>query len=70
MLRWIGWSLILVGIIITSVSILFDVSGSEFSGVILIGPVPIVFGSTPDVALAAMLLAIAIMLISIAFWRR
>ncbi|ABK14720.1 MAG: DUF131 domain-containing protein [Methanothrix sp.] len=70
MLRLIGWSLILIGVIITFVSLLSLPSSSGFGGVILIGPIPIVFGSTPYMALAAMILAIAIMLISIALWRR
>lgn len=61
--------MILIGILITFVSLLStDLSGGEFGGVILIGPIPIVFGSTPYMALAAMLLAIAI--ISLALWRR
>ncbi|MDH7596772.1 MAG: DUF131 domain-containing protein [Methanothrix sp.] len=71
MLRLIGWSLILMGILITIISLLSsDLSRSEFGGVLLIGPIPIVFGSTPGMAFAAMLLAIALMLISIALWRR
>lgn len=70
MLRLIGWSLILIGVIITFMSLLSSRSSSDFGGVILIGPIPIVFGSTPDMALAAMILAMAIMLISIALWRR
>lgn len=71
MLRWIGLSLILMGILITTISLLsMDLAESEFGGVLLIGPIPIVFGSTPGMAFAAMLLAIALMLISIALWRR
>ncbi|MDI9617023.1 MAG: DUF131 domain-containing protein [Methanothrix sp.] len=71
MLRLIGWSLILIGIFVTIMSLLsIDLGESEFGGVILIGPIPIVFGSTPSMAFAAMILAIALMLISIALWRR
>ncbi|MCX8207466.1 MAG: DUF131 domain-containing protein [Methanothrix sp.] len=71
MLRLIGWSLIMIGILITILSLLsIDRVESEFGGVLLIGPIPIVFGSTPGMAFAAMLLAIALMLISTALWRR
>ncbi|MCQ8902806.1 MAG: DUF131 domain-containing protein [Methanothrix sp.] len=71
MLRLIGWSLILMGILITIISLISsDLHMSEFGGVLLIGPIPIVFGSTPGMAFAAMLLTIALMLISIALWRR
>jgi len=35
-----------------------------YGGVILIGPIPIVFGSNPGTAAAAMLLAVALMILS------
>jgi len=44
---------------------------ANYGGVILIGPIPIVFGSNPGTAAAAMLLAVALMILSfLLFWRR
>lgn len=37
---------------------------ANYGGVILIGPIPIVFGSNPGTAAAAMLLAVALMILS------
>ncbi len=71
MLRWIGWSLIILGLMIVATSLLAgNVSTSGFGGVLMIGPIPIVFGSSPDIAIVAMISAILLMLISVAFWRR
>jgi len=41
-----------------------------FGGVILIGPIPIVFGSSPEMALASMLLALLILSFSYLLMRR
>ncbi len=71
MLRWLGWSLIILGLMIVATSLLAgNVSTSAFGGVLMIGPIPIVFGSSPDIAIVAMISAILLMLISVAFWRR
>lgn len=39
-------------------------SKASYGGVVLIGPIPIVFGSSPQMAIAAMLLAIALIAVS------
>jgi uncharacterized protein (TIGR00304 family) len=47
------------------------VQGSaSYGGVILIGPIPIVFGSSPQMALASMLLGLVLMAISFLLFRR
>ena len=35
---------------------------AEFSGVVMIGPIPIVFGSSPSLAILSVLIAIAMMI--------
>jgi len=57
-----------VGIVLTTLAILLlaikNASGrGEWGGVILIGPVPIVVGSSPKTALIVAVLALAMMLI-------
>jgi uncharacterized protein (TIGR00304 family) len=68
-----GWLLIATGIFLIGASF-FQAPGqvsSGFGGVLLIGPIPIVFGSSPEMAVAAMILAIALMVLSfLLFWRR
>jgi uncharacterized membrane protein len=64
MLLLAGISLIFVGIaVIVVASILFGGSGSV-GGVILIGPIPIIFGSGPD-ALWLILIGVVLSVISI-----
>jgi uncharacterized protein (TIGR00304 family) len=43
---------------------------ASYGGVVLIGPIPIVFGSSPQMALASMLLAIILMTFSFLLMRR
>jgi len=67
-----GWLLIAAGILLIGASF-FQAPGqvsSSYGGVLLIGPIPIVFGSSPEMAVAAMILAIALMVLSfLFFWR-
>jgi uncharacterized protein (TIGR00304 family) len=42
----------------------------SYGGVLLIGPIPIVFGSSPQMALASMLLSMGLMVLSFLFFRR
>jgi uncharacterized membrane protein len=67
-----GWLLIAAGILLIGASF-FQAPGqvsSSYGGVLLIGPVPIVFGSSPEMAVAAMILAIALMVLSFLLFRR
>jgi uncharacterized membrane protein len=68
-----GWLLIAAGVLLIGASF-FQAPGqvsSGFGGVLLIGPIPIAFGSSPEMAVAAMILAIALMVLSfLLFWRR
>jgi len=68
-----GWILVAAGFLLVMISFMQAALQGEagYGGVILIGPIPIVFGSSPGMAIAAMLLAIALMVLSfLLFWRR
>ncbi len=74
--REIGWLLVTLGLVLVVVSVVSVISfrqsvpqtdsqvGGSFGGVLMIGPIPIVFGSSPEMAVASMLLAVALMVAS------
>jgi uncharacterized protein (TIGR00304 family) len=73
MMRYVmGATLIILGFIMVSISLLQAglPNNANFGGVIFIGPLPIIFGSSPQMAIAAMILAAAFMVISILIFRR
>ncbi|NPA47407.1 MAG: DUF131 domain-containing protein [Thermococci archaeon] len=59
----IGFMLIFVGTVIGS-----EGSGAETGGVIMIGPIPIVFGTSRRMAVGAMVLAVLLMALWLAFF--
>lgn len=65
-----GFLLVIISIIQTAMQSSPGESNTGFGGVILIGPIPIVFGSSPQLATASMLIAIALMIISFLLFRR
>ncbi|HUI40265.1 MAG TPA: DUF131 domain-containing protein [Methanothrix sp.] len=71
MSRTIGWLLVTLGFILVAVSLLQSTAqgGPSLGGVLMIGPIPIVFGSSPEMAVASMLLALAMMALSFLLFR-
>lgn len=71
MSRAIGWLLVTLGVILVAVSLLQSAAqgGTRFGGVLMIGPIPIVFGSSPEMAVASMLLAVGMMALSFLLFR-
>jgi uncharacterized membrane protein len=73
-LFFIGFLIILVGIIITvSAALLFGGDSASIGGFILIGPFPIVFGAGPEapwLVLFAMILGILSVILFLVLWRR
>jgi uncharacterized membrane protein len=68
-----GWLLIALGIFLIAASFLQAPGqvSSGFGGVLLIGPIPIIFGSSPEMAILAKLLSVVLMILSILFfWRK
>ena len=69
----IGLLLIAMGFLAVLASVLQSaVQGcASYGGVILIGPIPIVAGSNPQMAVISMFMAAVLMIISyVLFWRR
>jgi uncharacterized protein (TIGR00304 family) len=59
---WLGILLILSGLLLVFISLL---RGTEmaYGGMILIGPIPVVFGSSPALTVLSMILAITLMIL-------
>lgn len=60
--------LVIMGLMLMLISSLFIQAAMQgnasYGGVLLIGPIPIIFGSSPQMAIASMLLAVVLMAIS------
>ncbi len=65
-----GFMLVVISLIQTAMQSSPGQSSTGFGGVIMIGPIPIVFGSSPQMAIASMLISMALMVISFFLFRR
>jgi uncharacterized protein (TIGR00304 family) len=67
MRRAIGGALVAAGLILVAISIYQATAACNagYGGVLLIGPIPIVFGSSPEMAIFSMLLAFGLMAFSL-----
>jgi uncharacterized protein (TIGR00304 family) len=68
----IGLLLIAMGFLLVMLSLLQNSSQSNsvYGGVILIGPIPVVFGSSPETAIASMSVAAGLMVLTFLLFRR
>lgn len=69
----IGTTLIFTGFLLIIAGIVFTASqqgNGQFAGLIMIGPIPIAFGSTPQITSTMLLSGLAIMLIYLFMWRK
>jgi uncharacterized protein (TIGR00304 family) len=69
----IGLSLIAMGFLALLAGMIqgFGQGSASYGGVILVGPIPIVIGSSPQMAIISMLMAAVLMIFSyVLFWRR
>jgi uncharacterized membrane protein len=57
----LGIALVIMGFIMIFAGALF--SGAQFGGVVMIGPVPLIFGSSPGMNVISMVLAIILMIL-------
>jgi len=55
---FIGFALLFMGVALLIVS-----ASTEYGGVVLIGPIPIIFGSSPEMAVTGIVVAAVILLI-------
>lgn len=71
MRKEIGALLIALGVLLAILNLAQD-SGQQagYGGVMLIGPVPVVFGSSPELALGAAAMAAILMALSLLLMRR
>ncbi|MDI6889245.1 MAG: DUF131 domain-containing protein [Methanocellales archaeon] len=67
-MRRIGYALIALGFVALIVGVIM--AGGEFGGFVMIGPIPVAFGSSPQMIIIAMCLGLTIMLLYIIAWRR
>jgi len=66
----IGFLLVILSLVQTAMQSSSGQGNIGFGGVILIGPIPIIFGSSPVMAVVSMLMAIALVIISFFLFRR
>lgn len=57
----LGLSLILIGFALVLVGAVLSAGEASFGGLIMIGPIPIAFGSSPGITLAAMIIGLLLM---------
>ncbi|MCE4600259.1 MAG: DUF131 domain-containing protein [Desulfurococcales archaeon] len=71
-LVWLGLLLVFLGFILIFAGLVFEAIGSggrvEGGGVVIIGPIPIVFGTSGRAALLAAVLGVVLMVLAIAFY--
>lgn len=63
---FIGFLMLLLGVVLT---IIQGSSNSQFGGIIMIGPIPIVFGSSPEITTTMLGLGLLIMIIYLFLWK-
>jgi uncharacterized protein (TIGR00304 family) len=63
---FIGFIMLLLGIVLT---IFQGSSESQFGGIIMLGPIPIVFGSSPEITTTMLVIGLLIMIIYLFLWK-
>ncbi len=67
-MRKLGYALIMMGI--ASLIVGAIMVGGEFGGFVMVGPIPVAFGSSPQMTVIAMSLGLVIMALYVIAWRR
>jgi uncharacterized protein (TIGR00304 family) len=65
-----GIILILVGFVLALIGAISSASNVAFGGLIMIGPIPIAFGSSPEITVVAMVIGLFLMLMFFILGRR
>lgn len=63
-----GIALVFVGIIVVVIALFFSGASGSVGGVILIGPIPIIFGAGPDSILLILIGVIVTVISIVLFW--
>jgi len=66
----LGISLILIGFVLLFVGLVLSAQSASFGGLIMIGPVPIAFGTSPGLTIVAMAIGLLLMLVYFIMGRR
>ncbi len=66
----LGLLLIMIGFASVFIGTLLSAQKTDFGGLIMIGPIPIVFGTSPEITLVAMVIGLVMMLVFYALGRK
>ncbi|MCX9009730.1 MAG: DUF131 domain-containing protein [Candidatus Methanoperedens sp.] len=66
----LGLSLILIGFALVLVGAVLSAGNIAFGGLIMIGPIPVAFGSSPGITVAAMVIGLLLMVMFFIIGRR
>ena len=66
----LGVSLMLMGFAAVFIGTLLSARNADFAGLVMIGPIPIAFGTSPEITLVAMVMGLVIMLVFYTLGRR
>lgn len=67
LVTFIGFALILLSVV---VSVLQNSENSQMGGLIMIGPIPIAFGSSPEITTNMLGVGLLIMILYLFLWRK
>ena len=59
----LGFALIIAGLALLFIASFLSADNAGFAGLIMIGPIPVVFGTSPEITVIAMVLGIVTMLL-------
>lgn len=66
----LGFSLILIGFALVLIGTLLSARNYAFGGLVMIGPIPIAFGTSPEMTIIAMVIGLLLMLAFFIFRRK
>ena len=65
-----GTILIIIGFTVVFIGIVFSEQKANIGGLVMIGPIPIAFGTSPEFTIIAMILGILLMILFFVIGRR
>ncbi len=66
----IGFSLILIGFALVFLGFILSAQNANFAGLVMIGPIPVAFGSSPGMTLIAMVIGLLLVFTYFIFGRK
>ncbi len=65
-----GIYLILIGFALVLIGMIFSARNTSFGGLVMIGPIPIAFGTSPEITVIAMVIGLLLMVAYFIIGRR